>query len=243
MSTSAYNLAVILPVYNEGDRIQSVVKEVTAFASKRLDYYFLFVDDGSTDRTAYVLKEALAGIDNVAVVGYSPNRGKGFAVRFGFDSVDAQYYCFTDSDLAYPLEMIEVLESELSGFDVVIGSRKLLDRKRRPNLLRHILGEGYNRLMRLTLGLPYRDTQAGFKGFRREVVKRVFPKMSIPGFGFDPEVLFLSKKYGFALKEIPVKEADSHNYKTCKIKLSKDSIRMFMDLLSVRFKDLLGRYD
>jgi len=235
-------MAVILPVYNAAKQIAQVVEEVRDFASVRPEYSFIFVDDGSTDDTRTVIANAIKGIANVSLTGYEVNRGKGYAVRFGFGSIDARSYCFTDSDLAYPLELLDTIRAELSCYDVVIGSRKLLQRPRRPNLLRHLLGEGYNYLMRLTLGLPYRDTQAGLKGFNREVIERILPKLTICGFGFDAELLYIASKEGYSIQEIAVQERETHNYKTGKIKLSKDSLRMFRDLLRVRANDLMGRY-
>ncbi len=235
-------LAVILPVYNAATQIAQVVEEVSGFAATRPEYEFLFVDDGSTDGTRVAITNTIKGIDNVSLTGYEVNKGKGYAVRFGFDSIEAKHYCFTDSDLAYPLELLDSIRSELDLYDVVIGSRRLLDRPRRPNLLRHVLGEGYNRLMRLALGLPYKDTQAGIKGFNREVIEKILPKMTICGFGFDAELLFIASKQGYSIKEIAVQERETHNYKTGKMKLSKDSLRMFRDLLRVRVNDLIGRY-
>lgn len=238
-----YKMAVILPVYNEGEKICDVLKDVSDYAINHRDYYFLFVDDGSTDNTFEIIKSKINGHNNIGVVHYSNNKGKGNAVKFGFESVKAHNYCFTDSDLAYPLELIEIMEKELEQYDVVIGSRKLLDRKRRPNLVRHILGEGYNVILRLILRLPFKDTQAGLKGFRQDVVKKVFPKMTILGFGFDPEILFICRKHRFSIKEIPVVETEKHSYKTCKIKLTKDSLNMLKDLIKVCKNSLLRQYE
>lgn len=238
-----YKVAVILPIYNNEHEAVSIVEELKDFASKRKDYYFLFVDDGSTDNTFKKIKSAVERIENIAITGYSSNRGKGYAIKYGFHSTDAEYYCFIDSDLAYPLELIDTLLSRLQEVDVVIGSRKLINRTRRPNLLRHILGEGYNRLMRITLGLPYRDTQAGIKGLTKEAVHRILPKMSIDGFGFDAELLLIAFKEGLSIEEIPVKESDNHSYKTCKLKLAKDTVTMLRDLIRVRINNLTGRYD
>ncbi|MFQ3573511.1 MAG: glycosyltransferase [Thermodesulfovibrionales bacterium] len=235
-------MAIILPLFNEGNRILEILPEIKDFANNRKDFFFLFVDDGSTDNTYEILRNNLNSTGNVDVIRYKTNRGKGYAIRYGFESIDAHRYCFTDSDLAYPLELLDLIHTQLEHSDLVIGSRKIKNSTRRPSLVRHILGEVYNRLMRLILGLPFQDTQAGIKGFRREVVKTIFPKMTIFGFGFDPEILFLAKLKGYSITEIPVKERDCHTYKTCKIKLTKDSLRMFRDLIRVRINDIFKRY-
>ncbi len=243
MNNLAYKIAIILPVFNEQEVILDVIKEVSSFADSHQDYYFFFVDDGSTDNTYKIIKDSIKGISNMGVVHYDTNQGKGYAVKYGFASVKAELYCFTDGDLAYPLSLLETIEKELKNHDVIIGSRKLLNRKERPSILRHILGEGYNKLARWLLGMPFKDTQAGLKGFRSVVVKSVFPKIRIKGFGFDPEVLYIAKKKRFSIIEIPVEEKKTHLYKSCKIKLFKDSLRMLRDLLVVRVNDLLGRYE
>lgn len=238
-----YKMAIILPLYNEGGKILSVLKEVSEFAKNRRDYYFMFVDDGSTDNTYEIIKNNINGINNIDIIRYDLNQGKGYAIKYGFEHVDAEHYCFTDSDLAYPLELIDLIHTKLNQYDLAIGSRKIINSRRRPNLIRHILGEGYNTLMKLILKLPFQDTQAGIKGFRREVVKSVFPKMTIFGFGFDAEILFLARHKDFSITEIPVKERDSHTYKSCKIKLTKDSLRMFRDLMKVRINKILKKYE
>ncbi|MCX8026468.1 MAG: glycosyltransferase [Thermodesulfovibrionales bacterium] len=242
MADKMYKMAIILPLYNEENKVLQVLTEVKDFAKRRKDYYFVFVDDGSTDKTYHILKDNIDSDENIDVIGYSQNRGKGYAIKYGFEHIDAEYYCFTDSDLAYPLELLDTIYTQLQQYDLVIGSRKMGNSLRRPNLVRHILGEGYNRIMRFILGVPFKDSQAGIKGFRKKVVRSVFPKMTIFGFGFDPEILFLAQKEDFTISEIPVKEKASHTYKSCKIKLTKDSLRMFRDLIKVRINNSLKRY-
>ncbi|HIJ60543.1 MAG TPA: glycosyltransferase [Nitrospirae bacterium] len=239
----SYKMAVILPVYNESQKIDETLREVIKYSMAHPDYFFLFVDDGSIDNTFEIIKSAAEDLTNVSIIRYPVNRGKGYAVKYGFENISAKYYCFTDSDLAYPLDLLEIIEEQLTYNHVVIGSRKLFARKRRPNLLRHILGEGYNRIMRVILGLSFEDTQAGLKGFTKEVVKTVFPKMTIYGFGFDPEILYICKRYNFTIKEIPVMETERHSYNTCKLRLTKDSFRMLRDLFKVRKNGILKRYD
>ena len=105
------------------------------------------------------------------------------------------------------------------------------------------MGKGFNRLARLILNLPFRDTQAGMKGFRREAARAILPKTGIRGFGFDVELLFIAKKLGFHITEIAAAESKEHSYKKGKLKLMKDSVIMFCNLLLIRWKNLRGQYD
>ncbi len=243
--TEIRSAAVILPTFNESGGIEASVNSVSAFAARNPDYYFLFVDDGSSDGTVEILKNAVSrqGQRNVAFFRYEKNQGKGFAVKTGFGKVEADALIFLDSDLAYPLDHLKLIKEGLETSDVVIGSRKLLPGKKRPSLRRHILGEGFNRLSRLILNLPYKDTQAGLKGFRLQAARRIFEKSGIWGFGFDVEILFLARKFGLSISEISAIESENHLYKKGKLKLMKDSVIMFFNLLLIRWKDFSGKYD
>ncbi len=240
------SVAVILPTFNEKKNIQLCLDGVAVFAVKNPEYHFLFVDDGSNDGTAEILGLGIKrlGLKNISFSGYRQNRGKGHAVKAGFGQVEADALCFIDSDLAYPIDHLQSIIEGLRTSDVVIGSRKLSsERKGRTSLRRHILGEGFNRLARLVLNLPFKDTQAGIKGFRLYAARRIFEKTGITGYGFDVEALFLANKFGFAISEISACENEMHSYKKGKIKLTKDSAIMFLNLLYIRSRDLLGRYD
>ncbi len=125
----------------------------------------------------------------------------------------------------------------------MIGSRRLSAGKVvRPSLRRRVLGETFNRLARIILNLPFRDTQAGLKGFRFEAAQRIFGKSSIPGFGFDAELLFLARKFGYSISEVPVNVSDRHSYKKGKLKLMRDSVTMFFNLLLIRGRNFAGKY-
>ena len=239
------SVAVILPTFNERNNIEQMIGEVSAFAAENPHYHFLFVDDASNDGTAEILETAVRrqGQSNIAFSRCEKNLGKGNAVRTGFERVKADVLCFIDSDLAYSLDHLKLLEKGLLASDVVIGSRRLSSGKViRPSLRRRILGETFNRLARVMLNLPFRDTQAGLKGFRFRAAQRIFGKSSIPGFGFDAELLFLARKFGYSISEVPVNVSDRHSYKMGKLKLMKDSLIMFFNLLLIRGKDLTGKY-
>ena len=126
---------------------------------------------------------------------------------------------------------------------MVIGSRSPCRTSQgASNLPRRLLGIGYNRLVRVLLGLQYADTQAGLKGFRREAAERLFPLLYSTGFSFDVELLFLARKLGLRIHEIPVQPAQAHSYKTGKVKLLRDSVSMLAELLRIRLRDWRGLY-
>jgi len=238
------SLAVILPIFNECSMVEETVNAVSAFAARNPHYYFLFMDDGSNDGTAENLREAISRQGNNAIACYhhARNQGKGAAIRTGFSMVEADALCFMDADLAYSLEHLKQMEEKLRTADVVIGSRKLEAEIARPSLRRHILGESFNRLSRLILNLPFKDTQAGLKGFRRQAARRLFEKSRFDGFGFDVELLFLARKWGMKITELPARVNDRHSYKKGKLKLMKDSTIMFLNLLLIRWRDITGGY-
>ena len=240
-----FKLSLVLPIYNERSAVDRTLEAVLGFARLHGDYEFIFVDDGSADRTAERIAERLVGADvaNVRLIALPRNRGKGYAIRTGFAEAVGEYYCFTDGDLPYSLDQVNLLGEKLAASEIVIGSRNL------PGAVnegvaarRQILGGGFNWLVRTLMGLPYRDTQAGLKGFRREVARKLFLHMRTYGFSFDVELLYLARKYRFTVAEMPVKVSSEHSYKTSKLKLMRDSLRMLWGLLWIRINDAAGKY-
>lgn len=240
--TPAPELTVILPVFNEAKCLERKLEGLLAFAKQNPSYYFHFVDDGSTDNTAEVIRKGIEGVGNVSILPQGDQHGKGAAIRVGFQAGGGEYFCFLDGDLPYSLDHLHVVRRELEKCDVVIGCRNLVPHVTRSTLRRRILGWVFNRLARMILCMPYTDTQAGLKGFRRKVGEAFFPKQRIVDFSFDVELLFIARKHGFNVCEIPATVSDDHSYKIGKIKLLKDSLRMFGDLISIRVNDFLGRY-
>ena len=157
--------------------------------------------------------------------------------------IDADAYCFTDADLAYSLDYLKLIEEKLKTSDVIIASRSLLTRLSRESVTtRLFLSTLFNHLTRLILGLPFRDTQAGLKGFRRDAVKLILPKSKISRFSFDAELLFLARKYGLRVDEFHVSEHKEHSYKKGK-KLFIMSLSMFRELILIMWRNLIGRYN
>lgn len=238
-------LAVILPVWNEATVIVRSMEAVVAFSRTHPEYDFTFVDDGSNDGTAAILRERLgAATDgNLNLIAHSIHRGKGLAVRSALASCDADCVCFIDGDLAYSLDQLTSLEFALEAADIVIGNR-FLDRSSAsdPPPLRQILSQCFNRLVRSVLHLPHSDTQAGFKGFRAPVARHLFGLQRIDGLGFDAELLFLARKFGYNVAEMPVQVGREHRYKTSRKKLLRNSLLMLIDVFGVRWNDLAARY-
>jgi glycosyltransferase involved in cell wall biosynthesis len=237
---------VVLPVYNEIRIIRRTVERVFEYVDRDPETSFYFVDDGSNDGTAEYLRSSLepGNHPQVHLLHYEPNRGKGYAIQLGFQQSAADYLVFTDGDLAYSLDHLGLIREKLVDHEVVIGSRELKPYlPRNSSLRRQILGRAFNRLARILAGLPYRDTQAGLKGFQREAARRIFAQKRIMGFGFDVELLFLAHKYKYRVAEIYAQVDTEHSYKNSKLKLLRDSLNMFADLLRIRRHDWRGDYD
>src|SRR5690242_10722437 len=171
------------------------------------------------------------------------NRGKGFSVRRGMLEARGEIALFTDADLSAPIEEAEKLLAPLrdGSCDGAIGSRAMdrsLIEVHQP-AYRERAGMVFNRIMRGMIGLPFQDTQCGFKAFRREKAHIIFEQQRTEGFGFDPEILFLARQKGLRIVEIPVRWAHDP---TTKVSLLRDSVRMFLDLIAIRWNALVGRY-
>lgn len=241
-------VAVVLPVYNELECIEHTFDKIVEFSLRNQDrdYHFIFVNDGSTDGTQELLEKKLRTCQNpqIKLLSYPTRRGKGYAVKKGGESIEADYFCFLDSDLAYSLEHLDLLLEKLEKFDLVIGCRNL-DKNNFKNLtfIRKVLGKIFNIMSRKILNLKYTDMQAGIKGFRKEAAKELFRKQRLSRFSFDVELIFIAKKRGYRIGEIPARVSENHIYKTSKVNLLKDSLEMFTCLLKIRYNELMGRYD
>lgn len=225
-------LSLVIPAYNEKDIIEGTVKTALArLTAMSPDCELIVVDDGSTDGTPHLLRAIKD--TRVRLVEYSPNRGKGAAVRAGMLAAAGDYVFCTDADLAYGLENIPSMLTKLeeTGCDLVIGSRRLNGQgyKDYP-LLRLITSKGFALIVRVLSGLPY-DTQCGIKGYRREAAQALFSRCATDGFAFDFEVLLRAQKAGMAVEQEAVTIV---NHRDSKVNLLRDSVRMFRDLLRIR---------
>jgi len=235
-------LSIIIPSYNEELRLPPSLGLIADYIEKSgRDTEVLVVDDGSTDKTAAVAETFRARIAQLRVVSNGENRGKGYSVRHGMVEARGDIVLFTDADLSAPIEEADKLISAMDTYDVAIGSRAL-DR----NLIavhesgfREFAGIVFNKIVRAVLWLPFVDTQCGFKAFRRERCKIIFEQQRIERFGFDPELLYLARHHGLKSVEIPVRWAHSP---ATKVNMLRDSVQMFLDVFTIRWNAMLGRY-
>ena len=238
-------IAVILPVYNEANCIEQTCDKILEFSQTNYAYKFIIVNDGSTDNTQEIIENKLKNLltNHIQLISYSHRQGKGYAVKKGSEYADADCICFMDGDLAYSLEHLEPLVKKLEKFDVVIGCRNL-DRAnfRNLTLLRKVAGKIFNWISRSTLNLKYKDMQAGIKGFKKNAAQEIFKRQTLTGFCFDAELLFLAKKQGYTIGEIPARVSQQHLYKSSRVKIWKDSLKMLGSLLKIIYNDRSGYY-
>ena len=240
--SQAPELSIVIPSFNEELRLPVSLEKIAAYIrQKRPNTEVIVVDDGSTDRTAAVAEAWRGALPMLRVVSNGVNRGKGFSVRHGSLEARGDVVLFTDADLSSPIEEGEKLLAALASHDVAIGSRavdrSLIEVHESP--FREFAGIVFNRIVRVTLRLPFVDTQCGFKAFRRERCRIIFEQQTIERFGFDPELLYLARHHGLATVEVPVRWAHSP---ATKVSMLKDSLEMFLDVFVIRSNALLGRY-
>lgn len=235
-------LSIIVPSYNEELRLPPSLAAIADYIQKSgRTTEVLVIDDGSKDRTAAVAEAFRDRIPMLRVVPNGENRGKGYSVRHGMMEAQGEIVLFTDADLSAPIEEADKLLAALVKCDVAIGSRAL-DRSLiavHESGFREFAGIVFNKIVRFVLWLPFVDTQCGFKAFRREKCKIIFEQQRIERFGFDPELLFLARVHGLKAVEIPVRWAHSP---ATKVNMLRDSIQMFLDVFTIRWNRLLGRY-
>jgi glycosyltransferase involved in cell wall biosynthesis len=233
-------LSIVVPAFNEAGRIRDTLDKLCHF--KGLEPYaieVIVVDDGSTDQTVGIVLQ----FPRIRLVRNDRNHGKGFTVRHGVLEARGEYVLFTDVDLSAPIEEVDKLLSALQSarVDAAIGSRALqreLIGIHQP-WFRDMAGRFFNLLVRIFTGLRLHDTQCGFKLFRRSSTRRAFELMRVEGFGFDPELLFLIEREGGRVVEVPVRWNDSP---ATKVRFFRDSTRMFLDLIAIRWRAFMGKY-
>ena len=235
--------SLIFPAFNESERLAPTLDIVLSYVSQQhWKAEIIVVDDGSTDRTADIVREYARRNPNVRLVQNPGNRGKGYSVRNGMLNAHGDVLLFSDADLSSPIsEAPKLLTAIENGADLAIGSRWLNSevQTQRQSLLRQLFGRVYNLLLRVILGLHYRDTQCGFKAFTRPAARLIFSAQKIERWGFDPELLFLAHLYKLRVAEVPVAWAHAGD---SKIHPVKDGIKMFGELLSIRWNGISGKY-
>jgi dolichyl-phosphate beta-glucosyltransferase len=241
---TAPDLSIIVPAYNEEALIASTLDGLKTYLSSRPEQYeIIVIDDGSRDQTVESVRrwqECNGG--ELRLLVNPQNMGKGFSVRRGVAESRGQFIIFIDADLPYKLEAIDkFLQALRKGNDLAIGSRVLPGSQvKGVPVLRYLSGQIFSLMVQTVLftGLP--DTQCGFKSFRAAAAREVFRRLTINGFGFDVEMIFVARKHKLAIQPIAVQMID-HRHRS-RVRLIVDSFKMFANLFMVRWNDLRGRY-
>jgi glycosyltransferase involved in cell wall biosynthesis len=238
------SLSIVIPAYNEGARLEQALDRVLTCAAERAwNAEILVVDDGSSDATAAIVRRWMDTHPNLQLIHNDGNRGKGYSVRNGLLQAKGDVVMFTDADLSSPIEEAELLFAALEdGADVAIGSR-WLDKQRQTihqPLYRRFFGRCFNWVTRKVIGLPYKDTQCGFKAFKREAAQTIFRLQTIERWGFDPEILFIARKLKYKVVEVAV--TWGHDERS-RISYLRDGLKMLEEIAQIRKNSLRGRYD
>jgi len=236
----------VIPAFNEekliGITLQSLIEHLK---TKELNCEIIVVDDGSSDKTVGIVKSYIVkqqGQLNIQLIENAANHGKGYVLRQGMLAATGQVCIFMDADLPFELAVIQGIYLKInSGCQVVVGSRDL------PGstlvgvpFARFLAGQVFSLFVQLVAFRGIRDTQCGVKGFSKEAVKKIFPLSRINDFGIDVELLFIAKKYGYKICKIPVRMTGYRG--DSRIKLFSDSIKMFLELLLIRWNNMVGKY-
>ena len=236
--------SIVIPAFNEDSRITRGLDGVLAFVAERgWSAEIIVVNDGSRDRTADIVRDCARLHANVRLLENPGNRGKGYSVRNGVLNSSGDLVLFTDADLSSPIEeALKLFAAIEAGADVAIGSRWIRPETmtERQSIFRQIAGRLYNIINRVVLRLPYRDTQCGLKAFTKNAAHDVFARQKIERWGFDPEVLFIARKCNYKIAEVPVTWA--HDDRS-KINPLLDGIKMFGEVLRIRWYALIGKYN
>jgi len=236
-------LSVIIPAYNEEKRLPKTLQSIYEYLRQQgYEYEIIVVSDGSKDKTAQVVEELKLQITNLKLIDRKKNRGKGYTVKEGMLNAQGDYRLFMDADNSTTIDQVEKMWPWFEkGYDIVIGSRDVKGAILDPPqpFYRRLVGEFFKYVRMIICDLWHlKDTQCGFKCFKKEVVETIFPKLRIERFAFDVEILLLAKMHGFKIKEIPVLW---RNDPESKVKL-KSAIKMGLDLFKIRWYQLKGYY-
>lgn len=230
--TKDKTVSFIIPVYNEEARITKTLQKVLTYFSKVCySTEVIVVDDGSIDNTPQLLQTFS---NDVKVISFPKNRGKGAAVRTGMLSANSKYRVFSDADLSTPIYEIEKILQKLElGADICIGSRALdpsMIKEHQP-FYREFMGKMFNKFVQMLIIKGIEDTQCGFKGFTARSAEILFSRCKIDGFSFDVEMLYLAQKLNMKIEQVPV---EWYNDKRTKVNPIRDSVNMFYELLKIK---------
>lgn len=237
-------ISLVIPVYNEEARIPRYAREILGFATAYPEpVEVIFVDDGSRDGSVRLLEAAISGVARARVIPRPVNEGKGSAIAAGVAAAAGDLVVFTDLDLSVPLDLLPRVVSALrAGGDVAIGSRRIpgADIRVHQPWYREFMGDVFRRLTRAILLPGVSDFTCGFKGFRGEVAKELFGALTIPRWGFDVEILYLARRRGRRIVEVPVPWTNSEQ---TKVRLGRDVVGSLREILAIRLAAWRGDYD
>jgi len=234
-------ISIIIPAYNEEKRLEPTLKAITQYLEKNFKTYeVLVVNDGSKDNTAEITEKFKD--KKVRIIQNPKNMGKGFSVKNGMINAKYDPVLFTDADLATPIEEVEKLLKALQeGYDVAIASRNIQGSTisvHQPGY-RKALGKAFPFIVKSMVLPDFKDTQCGFKLFKKEAARKIFPRQTLKRFAFDVEILYIAKQLNYKVKEVPITWVDKDGSTVSPI---KDSFRMFNEVMKIRYNKMKGEY-
>lgn len=236
-AASQIRLSIVIPAFNEEKRLPYALDQILEyFRDRKIVYEVIVVDDGSADGTSRVVAEYSSKFPHIKGIILKENRGKKIAVVTGVEAAQGELILYQDADGAAPIEEVERLFREIEvGSQVAIGSRALFstDTVIHTILTRKIMGRVFNTIVNIFVLPGIADTQCGFKMFRKEVAKYLFPKLRSHRFAFDVELLYLARKMGCIIAEVPI---NWNNIPGSKVNLVFDSADMFFDIIRIPFR-------
>lgn len=236
------HLSVVIPAYNEADKISATLLDVDKYLSKqKYNYELIIVSDGSTDNTVQVVKKMQELVKNLKVIDNKENNGKGYVVNQGMLEARGKYRLFMDADNSTTIDHLDKFWPEINkGNDIVIASIEIKGAKIEETAAwyRRWLGKLAKYIIRIIAGLwEIHDSQRGFKLFAEKAVKKIFPRQTLMRWGFDFEILALAKKLGFKIREMPVEWKNPPGKVTL-----MSYIRTFGELLKIKWNFLTNKY-
>jgi glycosyltransferase involved in cell wall biosynthesis len=224
-------LSFVIPAYNEENYIEDTLGAIDAvILGKDLPYEILVVDDGSGDNTLAKARRYASKNGHVRIVSYSKNVGKGYAVKTGFMNANGSVVIFADSDMEIDLRTISEYLDALKCGDIVIASKRHSGSKVKVPVSRRILSEGFNGLVRLLTGVPFKDTQSGLKAMKKSAFINIFPRLAVKRYAFDVELLAVANLYNLKVVEMPVNIKLDAKFKP------QEMWHMFVDLLGIAYR-------
>ncbi|MCL6471830.1 MAG: glycosyltransferase family 2 protein [Firmicutes bacterium] len=228
-------VSVVIPAYNEEKHIVSTLRDVHEYLTRKKEpFEIIVVDDGSSDGTAFLVRRIATELGCIKLITYSPNRGKGYAVKRGVLSASGKYILISDADLSTPIDESDKLIALCrESADIVFGSRGLADSKieTRQTFSRFLMGRIFNLMVRV-IALPgVYDTQCGFKCLKKDAAHSLFDSLVTNRFAFDVELLMRAKREGYVIKEVPIRWRD---IQPSTVRPLSDAIEMFIHLLKIR---------